>query len=217
MPDLPAAFLRYLDSAQIKYTLRKGAVFYHTVEDYQRGKDILKRLEQQNRQKYNSNKVRMQVTLRADSGLEYPELVTFDSEEEAEYFFYLRDKQLAGEVKTIRLHPRLELFRVSDAAGRVQDRFVLTPDFYVEYADGRREYVDVKGMSNEAGDLRRRLYNYCATLPDRPYHGIPLRWVSTSIKYGDEDGWIGYDELQQIRATNRKAKKAGREGEGGMK
>ncbi len=206
--NLPAAFLRYIDSAQIKYTLARGQVFYHSVEDYKRGKDILERLGKQNRQKYHSYLVRMVVKLTADNGLEFDELVTFDSEEEAEFYYYLRDKQLAGEVKTIRLHPRLELFPKITVDGRVQDKIVLTPDFFVEYSDGRQEYIDVKGMSNEAGDLRRRLYNYCATLTTRPYYGVPLRWVSTSFKYGDKDGWVDYDILQQKRKEAAKAKKA---------
>ena len=208
MADLPENFIRYLDSAGIKYTLHRGRVFYHTVDDYKRGKDILQRIGRQSQQKYNSYLVRMVVTLTADSGLEFPELVTFDSEEEAEYYFYLRDKQLAGEVKTIRLHPRLELFPKFESGGEHHQAIFLTPDFYVEYQDGRREYVDVKGMSNEAGDLRRKLYDYLAsTATDRSYYGVPLRWVSTSFKHGDADGWIGYDQLQQIRAKNRKAKK----------
>ena len=212
--NLPSAFLRYLDSAQIKYTLHKGMIFYHSVEDYKRAKDILIRIGRHPQlnnnipMPYNSNKVKLIVKLTSDNGLEFDELVTFDSEEEAEYFFYLRDKQAAGEVTKIRLHPRLELFPKITVDGRVQDKIMLTPDFYVEYADGRCEYVDVKGMSNEAGDLRRRLYNYCATLTTRPYFGIPLRWVSTSFKYGDADGWIDYDILQQKRKEAAKAKGA---------
>lgn len=203
MPELPAAFIRYLDSAQIKYTLKKGQVFYHTVEDYKRGKDILDRLGQQNRQKYNSNKVRMLVTLRADSGMEYQEMVVFDSEDEAEYFFYLRDKQLAGEVTTIRLHPSLML--IPKLPGQMAVTY--SPDFYVGYKDGSWAYVDVKGFGTQQGDLRRKIYNWRATQPDCPWYGVPLLWVATSMKYGDEDGWIGYDELQRIRAKNRKLKK----------
>lgn len=222
--NIPSLLTDSFNDSGIKYTISKGAIYYHSIDDYKAGQHIIKMLEKklprQGYNKFGNKKVKLVISTVKDvygpNGIGLipcysDELVTFDSEDEADYYYCLKDEFDAGRITKIVLHPRLELFpKFVDGGGMNQIAMVYTPDFYVDYADGRREYVDVKGMSTEAGDLRRKLYNYLAfgkCAPIREFAGIPLRWVSTSFKYGNADGWIDYDELQQIRANNRKAKK----------
>lgn len=225
---IPKEITSGFEAAKVQYTVVKGAIYYHSVEDYKAGQQIIKSLEkklpQQGYNKYGNKKVKLRIMSEyVDSGLGtglglMPNYVTFDSEDEADYYFCLKDQRDAGTIIRIQLHPRLELFpSFIDEFGDTQAAAIYTPDFYVEYKDGRREYVDVKGQSTEAGDLRRKLYNYLAFgagAPERPFRGISLRWVATSFKYGDENGWIDWDLLQGFRKKAAKAKKDKQEKKG---
>jgi hypothetical protein len=96
----------------------------------------------------------------------------YASKAEAAYAMRLAALGLGGEVLawSHTVVPRLVLLDAPKAADRVTYR----PDFYVYYADGRMEYVEVKGV--ETRDWRIRLKLYKANGPP----GIPLR-----IVYGD--------------------------------
>lgn len=212
---IPALLLDALQKTGIAYTIVKGALYYNDVEGYKRSQFIIKKLEkqlpQQGYNKYGNRKVKLMLELIVEiTGLPVLTAVTFDSEDEAEYYFYLKDLQDDGIVTKIDLHPRLELTPAFYIGQTKFQATVYIPDFYVEYANGRREYVDVKGMSTEAGDLRRKLYLYCSTLKSRPYYEIPLRWVASNFKHAapGSDGWIDWDELQKKLAVQRKAKKS---------
>lgn len=215
--EIPAILLQKLHESDVGFTLVRGVIFYHDIAGYKTGQKIIKaidkQLPRQGYNKYGNRKVKMMLTLPVyEEGflvLPVPQPVTFDSEDEADRYFYLKDMQDAGIVRKIELHPRLELFgSFVDLDGKKQQHIIYTPDFYIEYVDGRREYEDVKGYSYEAGDLRRKLYDFLAARStNRPFYGVPLRWISRSFKYGDADGWIDSDELERIRAGARKAKK----------
>lgn len=124
----------------------------------------------------------------------------FDSK--AEYDYYLHLKQMLEEEVVIgfECQPKFTLIPAYEKYGKKIRALTYTPDFYVKYANGNEEYIDVKGMGTQAGELRRKLFDYLH--PDKT-----LRWVAKSIKYGNEYGWIDYDELNKIRAKNRKLKK----------
>ena len=84
---------------------------------------------------------------------------TFDSKREAEYYLLLREKKRLGEIKSIDLQPTytlLEGFR--DNQGKPQKPITYTPDFLVEYDDGRREVIEVKGMRTRDYLLRKKLF-----------------------------------------------------------
>lgn len=91
----------------------------------------------------------------------------------------------------IKLQPKLILLEKFERNGIKYRAITYTPDFLVTYKDGTREYIDTKGYGTQQGDLRRKLYHY--------RYPLPLRWISKSIKYGDADGWIEYDELKKKR------------------
>lgn len=125
--------------------------------------------------------------------------IDFDSKAEANYYLYLKAEQQAGRVVGIALQPQIELQPKFDKGGKHYRAITYTPDFLVEYRDGRCEYIDVKGTSTQQGELRRKMFLYKID--------IPLRWVAESKKYS-KTGWIDYDELQALRRKARKEKEA---------
>ena len=87
--------------------------------------------------------------------------IPFDSKREAEYYLLLREKKRLGEIKSIDLQPTytlLEGFR--DNTGKAQKPITYTADFLVEYDDGRREVIEVKGMRTRDYLLRKKLFLY---------------------------------------------------------
>ena len=84
---------------------------------------------------------------------------TFDSKREAEWYMMLREKQRLGKIKHIECQPTytlLEGFR--DNQGKQQKPITYTPDFLVEYDDGRREVIEVKGVKTRDYLLRKKLF-----------------------------------------------------------
>ena len=108
--------------------------------------NIMRLVRAQNRNKYNARKTTV-------CG------IAFDSRREAEYYLLLREKKRLGEIKSIDLQPTytlLEGFR--DNQGKPQKPITYTPDFLVEYDDGRREVIEVKGMRTRDYFLRKKLF-----------------------------------------------------------
>ena len=85
--------------------------------------------------------------------------ITFDSKRESEVYLMLREKKRLGEIKRIDLQPTytlLEGFR--DNTGKTQKPITYTADFLVEYDDGRREVIEVKGVRTRDYLLRKKLF-----------------------------------------------------------
>lgn len=83
---------------------------------------------------------------------------TFDSKREAEVYDLLSRKQ-HGEILRIGLQPSytlLEGFR--DNTGKKQRAITYTADFFVTYADGHSEVVEVKGVRTRDYLLRKKLF-----------------------------------------------------------
>lgn len=123
--------------------------------------------------------------------------ILFDSKVEAKYYCYLKAEKEAGRIREFILQPRCELQPKFDKGGKHYMAITYTPDFLVTYADGRKEYIDVKGQATQQGELKRKMFIY--------RFDIPLRWVAASKKYS-KTGFIDYDDLQRIRRANKKAK-----------
>jgi hypothetical protein len=124
--------------------------------------------------------------------------VLFDSKAEAEYYQRLLTMQAQGIVKAVELQPVVELQPRFQHDGRTIRAITYAPDFKVEYTDGRVAYVDIKGMSTQQGELKRKLWWY--RFPD-----IPLLWIAKSKKWS-KTGWIMWDELQSLRRANKREK-----------
>ena len=84
---------------------------------------------------------------------------TFDSKREAEVYLELLTQKQAGEIVRIGFQPSytlLEGFR--DNQGNKQRAITYTADFFVTYADGRHEVIEVKGMRTRDYLLRKKLF-----------------------------------------------------------
>lgn len=84
---------------------------------------------------------------------------TFDSRREAEVYLELLAQKQAGGIVRIGFQPSytlLEGFR--DNQGNKQRAITYTADFFVTYADGRHEVIEVKGMRTRDYLLRKKLF-----------------------------------------------------------
>ena len=84
---------------------------------------------------------------------------TFDSKREAEVYLMLREKLRLGEIKHLECQPTYTLLeRFRDNQGKQQKPITYTPDFLVEYDDGQREVIEVKGVKTRDYLLRKKLF-----------------------------------------------------------
>lgn len=68
------------------------------------------------------------------------------------------------------------------------------------YKDGSQAFIDVKMMSTQASDLRRKMFLY--------HYDIPLLWIARdkTRKHSDAE-WLDYDLLCKYRRDAKKARK----------
>ena len=84
---------------------------------------------------------------------------TFDSKREADYYLEILARKQAGEILRIGFQPQYTLLEgFKDNTGKNQKPITYTADFLVEYDDGRREVVEVKGMRTRDYLLRKKLF-----------------------------------------------------------
>lgn len=122
--------------------------------------------------------------------------VKFDSKHEAEYYLYLKKLKKEGKIKDFGLQHKFELQPSFKKYGKTHRAITYTVDFAIYHNNGEVEYIDVKGMETQQGVMRKKMFDY---LFDEK-----LTWVQRSIKYGDENGWIEYEELKKKRKIAKK-------------
>lgn len=94
---------------------------------------------------------------------------TFDSKREAEVYLELLTQKQAGEIVRIAFQPQYTLLSAfKDNEGKKQRAITYTADFFVTYADGRSEVIEVKGVRMRDYLLRKKAvsahderYGYC--------------------------------------------------------
>ena len=123
--------------------------------------------------------------------------ITFDSKDEAKYYEALKIRKYRGEIQNFELQPKFTLIQGFKKNGKTYRAITYTPDFVIYNNDNSEEYIDVKGMTTQQGELRIKLFNHF-------YRDLKLSIVARNLKYGDEYGFIDYYELQKIRRRNRR-------------
>ena len=119
---------------------------------------------------------------------------------EGQYYEHLLELKEAGEITEIVLQPHMELVPKYEKYGNKYRHIVYTPDFYVEYANGTHEYIELKGYSTTDAMLRRRLFDYFYPKDD-------LRWITGIHQVHHRfTEWRDYDEVQRERKERKKAK-----------
>ena len=84
---------------------------------------------------------------------------TFDSRREAEYYLELLARKQAGEVVRIGFQPKYTLLSAfKDNEGNRQRAVTYTADFFVTFADGHSEVIEVKGVRTRDYLLRKKLF-----------------------------------------------------------
>lgn len=128
--------------------------------------------------------------------------IVFDSALELRYY---RDVLLplveSGDVVEYELQKPYELQPKFVHDGRTVQAIKYVADFYIKYADGREEVIDIKGFADATALLKRKLFWY--TFPETDY-----KWISWSLKDG---GFLLYEDLQKARSSRKKSKKANKE------
>lgn len=117
--------------------------------------------------------------------------IKFDSQNEAAYYLDLIEMKNNGEVINFTLQPSFVLIPSYKKYGRTIRAITYAPDFYVQYADGREAYVDIKGFATEASKLRKKMFDYI-------YPELTLVWLTKNKAYGDKYGCIDTDKLNDI-------------------
>lgn len=128
--------------------------------------------------------------------------IVFDSALELRYY---RDVLLplveSGDVVEYELQRPYELQPKFVHDGRTVQAIKYVADFYIKYADGHEEVIDIKGFADATALLKRKLFWY--TFPELNYY-----WLCFSIKDG---GWVKYEDLKKARAARKREKKAEKE------
>lgn len=122
--------------------------------------------------------------------------ITFDSKDEGMYYEYLKKQKAEGKILNFELQPVYELQPKFKKHGKTYRAITYAPDFLIYHLDGAEELIDVKGMSTQQGEMRRKMFDY-------RYPDLKLTWVARSLKYG-QDGWIEYGELKKKRRENKR-------------
>lgn len=125
--------------------------------------------------------------------------ITFHSKLEAEYYIYLKRLKEEDKIKDFTLQEKFILQPSYKKYNKNIRAITYAVDFTIIHNNGDHEYIDTKGMGTKDGELKRKLFDYM--YPDKT-----LKWISKSIKYGDKNGWIEYDELKKKRRDAKKNK-----------
>ena len=108
--------------------------------------NIMRLVRAQNRNKYNARK----TTVCGH---------TFDSRREAEIYLDLLSRKQHGEIVRIGFQPSYTLLAgFKDNQGNKQRAITYTADFFVTYADGHSEVIEVKGVRTRDYLLRKKLF-----------------------------------------------------------
>ena len=123
--------------------------------------------------------------------------ILFDSEMEMKFYRdYLLPLQETGEIVTIILQPKFLLQDKFKKYGKSFLAINYVADYEVVFKDGRNIIFEVKGLPTEAAKIKKKLFDY-------KYPNRVLEWIALSSKFG---GWLQYDELQKLRAKEKKNK-----------
>lgn len=122
--------------------------------------------------------------------------IVFDSRMEMRYYCDVVCPGVeSGEIIHYELQKPYELQPKFTRNGKSVLPITYVADFYIEYANGRSEVVDVKGCPDSVALLKRKLFWYV-------YPEIEYRWVTYVKKWG---GWLDYDEVKKLRKAAKRS------------
>lgn len=123
--------------------------------------------------------------------------IVFDSQLEMRYYRdVLCPKVESGEVTRYELQKKFELQPGFIRNGKKVLPITYVADFYIEYADGRIEVIDTKGMPDNVAKLKRKMFWL-------KYPNVKYEWITYVKKFG---GWITYDDCKRLRKEEKRNK-----------
>lgn len=129
--------------------------------------------------------------------------IVFDSRLEMRYYRdVLCPKVESGAVLRYELQKKYELQPKFTHDGNTVRAITYVADFYIEYADGRVEVIDIKGCPDQVARLKRKMFWYC-------YPDIDYKWIGYVKKWG---GWLEYDEIKARRIEAKRDQLEDRDG-----
>jgi hypothetical protein len=131
--------------------------------------------------KYNNNRITV-------------DQIRFDSQEESRFYELLKRMKANGEILNFELQPKYLLQPAFKCGSKTVRAIYYIGDFLIYHNDGTEEVIDIKGMAVPVALMKRKMMQY-------RYPELKLTWLSRSLKYGDENGWIEYDELKKRRKS----------------
>lgn len=141
-----------------------------------------------------SNETRSKFNVDKDVSKRTCNDIVFDSVMEMKYY---RDVILplveSGKITFYELQKPYELQPKFVHNGMTVRAITYVADFYVEYADGRKEVLETKGCPDSLAKLKRKLFWY--VFPD-----IEYRWICYSKIDG---GWCDYEVVQKNRRDRK--------------
>lgn len=121
--------------------------------------------------------------------------IVFDSEVEMKFYRdFVLPKYNSGEITYFELQrPYIlqEGFRKKDGKKVLPVKYVC--DFFLRYADGHEEVIDIKGCPDSVAKLKRKMFWFI-------YPNIDYKWLKFVKKYG---GWIEYEEYNEIKKKEK--------------
>lgn len=140
------------------------------------------------RTKYNVNK---DVISRTYKG------ITYDSVMEMRYFIEVIEPMM--EVGYITYYERQKKYVLQESFKHNQQTVLAityVADYYIEYSNGHKEVIDIKGMPDGVAKIKRKLFW-------KVHPEIEYKWITYNKTHG---GWVEYDELQKTRRAEKRAK-----------
>lgn len=138
------------------------------------------------RTKYNVNKNKEERTYNG---------IVFDSKMEMQYYRdVLCPKVESGEVTKCELQKKFKLQSGFLRNGKKIRAITYVADFYVEYADGRIEIIDIKGVPDTAAKIKRKMFWL-------KYPNMDYKWITYLEKFG---GWVDYETAKALRREEKR-------------
>ena len=141
--------------------------------------------------------------------------ITFDSQTEAEYYLYLKEEMNMRRVRRFEMQKEFILqekflivngeridetnkdFKKIQKAnpGCTTQAIKYVADFVVDYADGTRKVIDVKGQKTVDFKIKEKMFNYRYPEYNKLY---------CVVKYNGQ--WLEYNEANKIKREKKKSK-----------
>lgn len=128
--------------------------------------------------------------------------IVFDSMVEMKYYRDVILPELgSGNIVAYELQKQYVLQPKFTYGDRCVAPITYVADFYVEYADGRVEVIDIKGMPDAVAKIKRKMFWYV-------YPSLTYRWICYSKIDG---GWCEYEYVVEQRRKRKRLKKEQKE------